>query len=213
MFRVIKASSDAMTWQDAYSRFERIANSGILDEDEIELEIRQVVRENADDPAYQEAYRRWKEGADDSILEIMDTLEEDGFDLDDPQEIMMGLGADLGYDREDAQAIFHRILMYRGIQASTDIIAATRSDDKKYLCRIARYGEFDNGHVLFGGWKKMTPLEAEEAAQQASIGHPEDIYYVRYDDIMNPDTDWRYVDGERYHYSDVVYRNGQVEFK
>lgn len=208
MFRVVNAST---SWQGAYNEFESLVDRYFPDEDEIELAIRDLVKSHQDDPAYQEAYRRWTEGGNDSLEEIMDTLEQDGYDLDDPQDIMMGLGADLGYDREDAQAIFHQILMYRGITASTDITASRRTDDGKYLCRIARYGEFDNGHVLFGGWKKMTPSEAEDWARQTSIGHPDDAYYVKFDDIMDPTSGWIYVDGQQYSDSQVRYRGDHIE--
>ena len=71
------------------------------------------------------------------------------------------------------------------------------------LKRIARYGEFDNGHVLFGDWKKMTSEEAEEKARQLSIEHPDDIYYVKYDDLMNPCSDYRSYKGRRYYYTDL----------
>ena len=50
--------------------------------------------------------------------------------------------------------------------------------------RIARYREFDNGHVLHQ-WDEMSNEEAEEKAKQASIENPNDVYYVAYDDIMN----------------------------
>ena len=64
--------------------------------------------------------------------------------------------------------------------------------------RIARTDEFDNGHVLHGDWKKMSDEEAEELAKQASIENPGKIYYVQYDDIMNPSSDIYWVDGISY---------------
>lgn len=64
--------------------------------------------------------------------------------------------------------------------------------------RIARYGEFDNGHVLHNDWREMSDEEAEELAKQASIKDPTDVYYVHYDDIMNPSNDIRWYKGKSY---------------
>lgn len=89
------------------------------------------------------------------------------------------------------------------------VIIASRSDSNERLCRIATVGEFDNGRVL-RRYTKMTPSEAENAAREASIDDPNHIYYVHYDDIMNPSSEWRYIDGEKYHYSEVEYINGQI---
>ena len=63
--------------------------------------------------------------------------------------------------------------------------------------RIARYNEFDNGYV-FHSWKEMTDEEAEEKAKQASIEDPTDVYYVAYDDIMNPSSEIRWYKGKSY---------------
>lgn len=64
--------------------------------------------------------------------------------------------------------------------------------------RIARYGEFDNGYVLHNDWREMSDEEAEELAKQASIKDPTDVYYVHYDDIMNPSNDIRWYKGKSY---------------
>lgn len=64
--------------------------------------------------------------------------------------------------------------------------------------RIARYGEFDNGYVLHNDWREMSDEEAEELAKQASIKDPTDVYYVHYDDIMNPSSDIRWYKGKSY---------------
>ena len=63
--------------------------------------------------------------------------------------------------------------------------------------RIARYNEFDNGHVLFD-YSRMTDDEAEEAAKLASIKDGTDVYYVKYDDIMNPASDISWYKGQAY---------------
>ena len=62
--------------------------------------------------------------------------------------------------------------------------------------RIARHNEFDNGHVLHN-YEKMTSAEAEEKARLASIENPNDIYYVSYDDIMNPSSDIKWKNGKQ----------------
>ena len=62
--------------------------------------------------------------------------------------------------------------------------------------RIARHNEFDNGHVLHN-YEKMTSAEAEEKARLASIENPDDIYYVSYDNIMNPSSDIKWKNGKQ----------------
>lgn len=69
-------------------------------------------------------------------------------------------------------------------------------DVDKVQKRIARHNEFDNGHVLHN-YEKMTSAEAEEKARLASIENPDDIYYVSYDDIMNPSSDIKWKNGQK----------------
>ena len=69
--------------------------------------------------------------------------------------------------------------------------------------RIARYREFDNGHVLHQ-WDEMSNEEAEEKAKQASIENPNDVYYVAYDDIMNPRSDISWYKGNQYTIEDIM---------
>lgn len=64
--------------------------------------------------------------------------------------------------------------------------------------RIARTDEFDNGHILRGDWVKITDEEAENIAQKKSEEDPGRIYYVQYDDIMNPSSDIYWVNGISY---------------
>lgn len=63
--------------------------------------------------------------------------------------------------------------------------------------RISSYKESDNGHRLFK-YYDWTSDEAEEKAKQASIKDPTDVYYVKYDDIMNPCSDVRWYKGNSY---------------
>lgn len=69
-------------------------------------------------------------------------------------------------------------------------------DVDKVQKRIARHNEFDNGHVLHN-YEKMTSAEAEEKARLASIENPDDIYYVSYDNIMNPSSDIKWKNGQK----------------
>ena len=62
------------------------------------------------------------------------------------------------------------------------------------LKRIAKEGSTDNYHIL-RNWKKMTDDEAEAAAKQASLDDPEGVYYVAYDDVMNPSSEYRWKNG------------------
>lgn len=66
--------------------------------------------------------------------------------------------------------------------------------------RVARFNEFDNGHVLFD-YQKMTEAEFEERAKAASIKDPNDVYYVAIDNIMDPSTDVYWFQGKSYDYS------------
>lgn len=68
--------------------------------------------------------------------------------------------------------------------------------------RIDYFGSFDNGHVIHGDWKKMTPEEAENMARQASIDDPNHVYYVYNDDVMNPTSDSSWYKGEKYSFND-----------
>jgi len=62
------------------------------------------------------------------------------------------------------------------------------------LKRIVKEDSADNYHVL-RNWKRMTDDEAEDAAKQASLDDPEGVYYVAYDDVMNPSSEYRWKNG------------------
>lgn len=78
--------------------------------------------------------------------------------------------------------------------------------------RIATLTEFDNGHVLHN-WTEMSNDEAEQLACKKSIENPNTIFYVSYDNVMDPCSDTRWFNGTAYHYSDVVYKNGKPTIK
>lgn len=69
-------------------------------------------------------------------------------------------------------------------------------DVDKVQKRIARVDEFDNGHVFFN-YEKMTSAEAEEKARQMSIKNPDKVFYVKYDDIMEPCSDIKWKNGKQ----------------
>lgn len=65
------------------------------------------------------------------------------------------------------------------------------------LCRIARTDEFDNGRVLHN-WERMDTDKAEELAKEYSLNNRNKIFYVQYDDIMNPSSGLYWVGGNSY---------------
>ena len=73
--------------------------------------------------------------------------------------------------------------------------------NSKISFRIDHYRAWDNGHILHS-YEKDTLENAEEKARQASIEDPNDIYYVHFDDVMNPSSDYRWYRGECYRYDD-----------
>ena len=81
--------------------------------------------------------------------------------------------------------------------------------------RISKYREFDNGYILHS-WYEMTDEEAEEQARQASIKDPTDIYYVQYDDVMNPCSDIRWYQGNQYSIEqaqEIQKKNGEANYE
>lgn len=86
------------------------------------------------------------------------------------------------------------------------ITSATR------LKRIAKLNEFDNGFV-FHSWTEMSEEEAENLAKQMSIKNPNQVYYVAYDDVMNPASELRWVNGKSYPDMDVSFREGRPHLK
>lgn len=70
-------------------------------------------------------------------------------------------------------------------------------DPESVKKRISHFDEFDNGHVMFS-YSKMSVADSEEKAKQASIKHPDDVYYVSYDDLMNSCSDTYWFQGVAY---------------
>ena len=86
-------------------------------------------------------------------------------------------------------------------------------DTDKVQKRIAYTTEFDNGHVIHNDYFRSSSAEAEERAKQASIKDPNKVFYVQYDDIMNPSSDFVWVNGKQYDSSQVIIRGGKPYIK
>ena len=108
---------------------------------------------------------------------------------------------DRGFDVtvQDAYRVYDKLLG-RIDRIKTEESKEIKTESGK---RIARYREFDNGHVLHQ-WDEMSNEEAEEKAKQASIENPNDVYYVAYDDIMNPRSDISWYRGNQYTIEDIM---------
>ena len=70
-------------------------------------------------------------------------------------------------------------------------------DADKVQKRIACTTEFDNGHVFHNDYFRASSAEAEKRAKQASIENPDKVFYVKYDDVMNPSSDIKWKNGEQ----------------
>lgn len=79
--------------------------------------------------------------------------------------------------------------------------------------RISNYDEFDNGNVIHSDWSKLSAEAAEDLAKQKSIEHPDQIFYVQYDDVMEPCSDLRWVNGKSYNWSDIKFSEGKPVIK
>lgn len=79
--------------------------------------------------------------------------------------------------------------------------------------RISNYDEFDNGNVIHSDWSKLSDEAAEDLAKQKSIEHPDQIFYVQYDDVMEPCSELRWVNGKSYNWSDIKFSEGKPVIK
>ena len=75
-------------------------------------------------------------------------------------------------------------------------------DADKVQKRIACTTEFDNGHVFHNDYFRASSAEAEERAKQASIENPNKVFYVKYDDVMNPSSNIKWKNGEQLNEAD-----------
>ena len=80
--------------------------------------------------------------------------------------------------------------------------------------RVACTTEFDNGHVFHNDYFRASSAEAEERAKQASIENPDKVFYVKYDDVMNPSSDIKWKNGEQLNEADEpIYFDPDDEFE
>ena len=63
--------------------------------------------------------------------------------------------------------------------------------------RIAYTTEFDNGHVIHNDYFRASSAEAEEMARQKSIENPGKVFYVKYDNVMEPCSDIKWKNGQK----------------
>ena len=83
--------------------------------------------------------------------------------------------------------------------------------------RIAYTTEFDNGHVFHNDYFRASSAEAEEMARQKSIENPGKVFYVQYDNVMEPCSDIMWKNGKKINESkstdleDDIYNDNGVE--
>lgn len=155
---------------------------------------------------YVEDLSRWAVNDGSYILALFDTVEEAKADCDEQiRKVLRELREDK--DQDDILSLLDN-LQKKAIMKCT-IKRLTEGTNQK---RVSHYKEFDNGHVLHN-WKNMSDEEAQEIARLQSIDNPNDIFYVAYDDVMNPDSDTRWVNGKSYNYDEVELQGGKPKFK
>ena len=77
------------------------------------------------------------------------------------------------------------------IQNAIDELQATTSRDLNNVKkRISFTDEFDNGRVIYSGYK-WTPEEVELKAREQSLRNPDRIYYVIYDGVGGSNIHWQ----------------------
>lgn len=89
----------------------------------------------------------------------------------------------IGYSNEEISAIKKEVLK-----------EAFNADRVKK--RIACTTEFDNGHVFYN-YFRASSAEAEEMARQKSIENPGKVFYVKYDNVMEPCSDIKWKNGQK----------------
>ena len=90
----------------------------------------------------------------------------------------------IGYSNEEISAIKKEVLK-----------EAFNAD--RVQKRIACTTEFDNGHVFHNDYFRASSAEAEEMARQKSIENPGKVFYVKYDDVMEPCSDIKWKNGQK----------------
>lgn len=98
-----------------------------------------------------------------------------------------------GYDDRFMVSIYAKPETYETTELNAYFTDSVKDETKKKA--IARYGE---PAAVFHHWQVMSNQEAENLAKQMSIKNPRDMYYVIYDDVMNPSSDLYWVKGKSY---------------
>ena len=99
-------------------------------------------------------------------------------------------------DPEDKRTYYETDSEYRSQTMTFDFDELDESVSDRTLKRISYTTEFDNGHVLHNDWRRVSIEDAEELARQRSLEEPNKIFYVQYDDIMDPSSDNYYKNGK-----------------
>ena len=141
----------------------------------------------------------------DPLSTIEDLVHDSVFKYNDANALPEYKGEEF-YGREyNARNIYNAILkMYGRDKQTNDLSENHKSELNEGTSnkRIDYFGSFDNGHVIHGDWKKMTPEEAEDMARQASIDDHSHVYYVHNDDVMNPVSNSSWYKGEKHSFDD-----------
>lgn len=116
---------------------------------------------------------------------IMHTNNYDGFwDVDEDMEVLA--------DPENKSKPFtgdYRALLKMGLKEAFNADRVQK--------RIACTTEFDNGHVFHNDYFRASSAEAEEMARQKSIENPGKVFYVKYDNVMEPCSDIKWKNGQK----------------
>ena len=123
---------------------------------------------------------------------IMHTNNYDGFwDADEDIEVLA--------DPENKSKPFtgdYRALLKMGLKESASLVKEAFNADRVQK-RIACTTEFDNGHVFHNDYFRASSAEAEEMARQKSIENPGKVFYVKYDNVMEPCSDIKWKNGQK----------------
>ena len=157
---------------------------------------------------------------EDELQEIIDELVADGFDVTDEDDLLMGLSADLGMDKEDAQ--YYTSLILNRVNASEVIDAvADEITNKKYLRMKRQYKnrksfkdrEAESGNIqdLIDDLKnKGVSYEIYEDTTDAGctifFDETDSVYSsFNYNDDVDTETEWVVLDAKRVLDSDGFY--------
>ena len=95
------------------------------------------------------------------------------------------------------------VLFDPGVQAeSPELCMSSGKSPAGSACRM--YAQQGPREIMEFMCDEMSNEEAEEKAKQASIENPNDVYYVAYDDIMNPRSDISWYRGNQYTIEDIM---------